>query len=131
MRAFAPDPTVKVHGNDFVSGMFRHVDIMDINIDSRLQPGQSLSDLPFSGFRNFLSDYLQRSRSNPEDQPATFRVEEGACRVHAVFQLSGTLFQLQRPGFVKGYQFFYIIDRHIVEIISGHNKMVVFQKVCP
>ena len=41
MRSFAPNPTVKVHCNNLVTGIVRHIDIFHMYINSWFQSGKS------------------------------------------------------------------------------------------
>lgn len=39
MRSFSPNPTIKVIGNHFITGTFRYIYILWLDIDSRFQSG--------------------------------------------------------------------------------------------
>ena len=41
MRSFAPNPTVKVHCNNLVTGIVRHINIFHMYINSWFQSGKS------------------------------------------------------------------------------------------
>ena len=121
MRSFSPYPAIKLHSNDFVTRIFRYINIRHPHIYRRLQPCQSLSYLLLSFIGYLLSDDLQRTRGNAENQPTTFRVKESTCRMHTVFQLAGSFLQFQSPRLIRRYQFLYIVYCH------NHNSKSYWQ----
>ena len=58
MRTLAPYPTIKVHGYNFVSRIFRYINIRYSHIYSRFQPSQSLSVLLVRFVSYLLAYYL-------------------------------------------------------------------------
>ena len=78
VRTLTPYPSIKVHSYDLVARALWRINIRHSYIYRRFQPCQSLSNLLLSLVCHLLSDYLQRTRSNPKNQPATFCVEKGA-----------------------------------------------------
>lgn len=95
MRALTPYPAVKVHRNNLVTGIVRHINKFDMDINNWIKSCECLSDFPLGTIRNFLSDYLQRLRCNIKYQPSSLGIEESTSRMHTVLQLASSFLELQ------------------------------------
>ena len=79
MRSFAPNPTVKVHCNNLVTGIVRHINIFHMYINSWFQSGKSQG---LSGTIGGIADsYMAKSKAKSLDA----KLAKGTKWVGAVF----------------------------------------------
>lgn len=61
--SFAPNPAANLHCNNLVTRIVWHIDILDTNINSRLQTSSSQSELSLSTIGNFLINCYTKYQS--------------------------------------------------------------------
>ena len=119
IRNMAPYPWTKVHGNDLIARMFRHIYVLDLNINGRFQSCKCVCNLLTGTVCYLLPNYLQRLGRYTDDEPTTISIQKGTGSMHPILQFSRRLFQFQNTGFVCCYDRLYIVNCHtLISIYS-------------